>query len=239
MKTLSLALLCLATVLFQPRASAQIPVTTEYFVFKISATIPCSTFVPSPTIEGYDKIVKRTFKTNDLINLALGQPLTTKIDPKHPVYLALATTFENHQMTPVSKIVIYDPAAMGAARFKTTVMTLTTLDYINAQSAKRNGGVGVGTGKFVAATLGDPAKYGLLETEIAASGAASGPFSTFMNVPGIGNTQVPRPSVGTASAQGRLKFNTTDAAGTTTVYSGIFTRASFILSAKLLGVVEE
>lgn len=239
MKTLSLALFGLAAFLLSSRASAQVPIPTEYYVFKISATIPCSIVVPPADIEGYDKIVKRTFKTNDLINMALGQPLTTKIDPKHPVYLALATTFEDHQVTPASKIVIYDPAASGAARFKTTVMTLTTLDYINAQGPKRNGGSGVGTGKFVAATLGEPAKYGLLQTEFAGSGLASGPYSTFVDLPGMGRTQVPRPSVGTAAIQGRLKFNMTDAGGTTTVYDGLFTKASFVLSAKLLGVVEE
>lgn len=235
-KTLLLVALLICVLVKAPALRAQAPQT--YFIFKGSVTIPSTVLVVGQG-NAFDKLVKKTFTTNDIVNLALGRKLGSKVDPAKEIF-ALATYFEdsNRPITnPISKVVIYDKTASGPARIKAVVATLDSLDFVNAYQATRNTGLGYATGKLVAATQGDPAKYGLLQTAITGSGLVSGGHST-LPTPQNGFQQKATTMLGTITFEGRLKFNTTDASNVTTVYDGIFNRGVMMFSGKLLDSVD-
>src|SRR4051794_19044199 len=101
MKTLLFTIVAAFTVcLASERAMAQ--AAGQHGVFKATITIPVARVVIGTDA---DAIVTKTLTSNDVINLALGRPLGTKIDAKHEV-LAGDITFEDaNGGTPLSKLV--------------------------------------------------------------------------------------------------------------------------------------
>ncbi|MEQ1861609.1 MAG: hypothetical protein ABMA13_16945 [Chthoniobacteraceae bacterium] len=227
MRTLRLAV---ATVLFllalSPLACAQ--ATHTFYIFKISATIPVSVTTINFDI---DRIATTKLKTNDLINLALGQAPGTRLDSD--LFLAMSLTFHPSGDPVLSKMIVCDSSQTGPALVKTVVATLDTLDYDVAFLGGRRKGSGVGTGTFMTTTLGNPSKFAILASSFTGSGLSSGPLSKQQFSP-------PRVSpVATATIQGRFKFRTTDRNNVTTDINGIVTRAAFKLSGKILGTYVE
>lgn len=227
------AVLATLATLVPDRAAAA---SQDYFIFRASITIPATT-VSIGEGANFDKLVKRTFKTDDVINLALGRAPKTKIEKT--LMLAVATYFEDGDRpiaNPISRLVVYDKAAMGPNRIKAVVARLDSLDYVNAYQKSRNSGLGFATGHLVATTLGEPAKYGLLETTVTGSGLVSGGHSTIPTQQNNFQQQFTT-EIGSVTFQGHLKFNTTDSGGTTTVYDGLVSRGILMFSGKLVDTV--
>jgi hypothetical protein len=75
-----------------------------------------------------DKVVDTKLKEKDLINLALGRPLGTKIDKKTEV-LGAALTSEGPSNTPLARLIVFDPTQGGSAGVKALVAAATHLDF--------------------------------------------------------------------------------------------------------------
>lgn len=148
-------------------------------LFAAAATIPVREVKPG------DELVSKTLKGADLINLAMGRPLGTKIDPKKEV-LALAVVSEGpgDVAMPATRVIVYnpDPAVMNDAdHVKATVFTLSTLSYDAALVSGKPTGQGIGTAAVVATPPvapdpgGDSTKNALFATtlNVAASAVAT------------------------------------------------------------------
>ena len=146
---------------------------TTYYVFKVTASIPVVRLVHPTQDPAF--VDRRTLLTNDVVNLALGRPLTTHVDPKTAV-LALAMTFEQHSTSsPLSKLIVFDPSQNGANQVVTVIATLSNLDWDSVATKTINSGQGLGNGQFMATTLGTPGKNGFLSSTFNGSGVCSGP----------------------------------------------------------------
>jgi hypothetical protein len=139
-------------------------------VFKAQVTLTAQMVV---TGSSADIIVQKKLGTNDIINLALGRPLGTKVDTNKEV-LALEAFFETHGATPLSQLIIYDTTQNGIAGIVVVVATLDKLDWQNAYEKTVNAGFGVASGTIKATTLGTPASNGFLDSPFWASGSGSG-----------------------------------------------------------------
>jgi hypothetical protein len=205
-------------------------VTNDFGIFKVAANVQVSMVIIST--DGPDVIVKKALASSDFINLALGRPLGTKINPKTEV-LAAAVTFETHGAPPLSKLIVCDPSQDGVNQVKTTIATLSELDFQNAYENRRNVGFGYGKGNIVATTLGDPAKNGFVASTFQVSGGGGG-----VHLDPRQNNENARP-IGSGNLQGPLKFIVTDKKNETTTFNGIVTRGTFTLSGKTIGTYTE
>lgn len=123
MKTLVSLIALTLLVHMAPSALAQ----DTYTLFKAAASLTVTKVIPGDIDTNFnDSAVAKTLGTSDVINLALGRPLGTKVT----TMLAVAVVAEGPGMigTPKTRLVVYDPAAMGVTRIAATVATLTALD---------------------------------------------------------------------------------------------------------------
>lgn len=120
-----------------------------------------------------DILILRKLKNDDIVNLALGRPLGTKVD-KNTEILAMAGTFEDSGSTPISRLIVFDPSQNGLAQVKATVIRGTTLQFQSAYLGATSGDVGTGTATIQATTLGNFAQNGFLSTTIFGSGEGTG-----------------------------------------------------------------
>lgn len=233
MKTLHLVVFAAIAVSMIPvRVLAQVP-THTFYIFKVTGSIPVTIITDGVAPNFIDKVTTKTLKTNDLVNLALGQPLTTKLPAD--IFLAMSLSFEDLGQPVLSKMIVCDKSQTGPALAKTVVATLDSLDFRTAYLGARRKGSGYGSGKFVDSTLGDPAKWAILQSPFVGSGLSAGPLQkiSFTN-------PIPIVSpVATATLAGRMKFKNTDANNVTTTYEGIFPRAAFKLTGKIIATYDE
>lgn len=202
------------------------------YVFRVRASIPVVTIVND------EMTVRKTLTGNDIINLALGRSLSTRVNPQTEV-LALSTTFEDHDQhptpNPVSKLIVWNPAADPGNQVTVVVATLTSLDFDTAFGTRRQTGQGIASGKFLATALGDPAKNGFFESSISGSGSSAGPHIKYNQ-----NFQPLSVSpVGSAIFVGKLKFNLTDRDNVTTTFDGYALKGTLLLSGNAIGTFEE
>lgn len=195
---LSLAILCAAR-------SVGLAQTHDVGVFKATLSLPAQMVVIG-TGPDYDKVVRKTLKNNDIINLALGRPLTTKVNVKTEV-LAAAVSYESPTNAPVSQLVVYDPTQNGQAGVVTVVATLQTLEWQNAYGPGVNTGFGVASGTFLATTLGNPVENGFHASTFTGSGSGAGKHLYIVS-------DEKAAPVGTASIHSHLQFVYTDTQGT-------------------------
>ena len=173
-------------------------------VFRARLTLPVQMVQPNPA--AFDKVIRKTLNNSDIVNLALGRPLTTRVNPKTEV-LAAEVTYESHSNAPNSQLIVYDETQNGQAGVVAVVATLQTLDWQNAYERTLNAGFGIGTGTINATTNGTPAQNGFIAS--AFQGAASCSGRHLFSVGESHATPLARGSV-----EGHLKFVYTDSKGT-------------------------
>jgi hypothetical protein len=204
---------------------------TDFMVYKVSVKIVAQMDVPGPN---FDTLVIKKLGNGDVINLALGRPLGTKIDAG--VLLAGAGDFEPHTTnSPVEKLIVFDPSQNGVAQVVATVGVATSLTYQGgAVSSSKGQGSGFGSGTILDTVLGTPAQNGFLTTTLNGGGQASGGHL------GVAGGNIVFPSIsGVGSASGPIKFNFTDKLGTVTNFDGIILKAQGKVSGKPIGSFTE
>jgi hypothetical protein len=168
MKTLISFLALGLFTLLPHRASA----VDDYTLFKATVSLTVTKVIPSDFVNNIfsDVAVSKTLSTADVVNLALGRPLGTKVTST----LAVAVFVEGpgNVATPKTKLVVYDGTAQGAQKIAATVATLTGLNYeattpVKAAS-KGQGIVGV---QIVETTTGqDPANNKFFSSTLRGAG---------------------------------------------------------------------
>jgi hypothetical protein len=221
-RTLSLAL---ATAVLLGAAAAQ---ATDFMVYKVSLKVVAQMVTPGPN---FDVFVTQKLGNNDVINLALGKPLGSKIDKG--VILAGAGNFEPHGTTnsPVEKLIVFDPSQNGAAQVVATVAVATSITYEGgAASASKAQGGGFGTATVLDTVLGTPAENGFLSTTV--NGGAQGSGGHL----GVSGGNVVFPSIsGVGNAWGPIKFNFTDKNTNVIHFDGVILKAEGKVSGKPIG----
>jgi len=225
MKTAFLAIFTAALAfLHTPAANAQ----TSIFLFKVGATLPASMTVSSTTGQ---TIVSKTLRTDDMINLALGRPLATKVDPKTEV-LAAAVTYEISSGTsaPLSRLVVCNPQLSGTAKVVVTVAQLNSIEFATEETGLRITGFGIAGGTLNATTMGTPSQNGFVQSTFNGAGSCAGP-NTFGN-------QHPANAAGKGVVFGEFKFNYT-VNGVTTHFDGYVTDGKLTLTGNAIGMFNE
>ena len=190
--------LTLAAALFAPRPAAALD---TLYVFKASMKLPVQQVVVRPT-ENTDLILTRKIGEKELVNLALGRPLASKVDKKTEI-LAWAGTFENPSSSALARLIVFDPTQNGIAQVKATVMRLQTLDYATAYLGKTSGKVGFATIAVQPTVLGNPSADGFVDGTLNGSGTASGAHLAEIN-----GEFVPPSFNGKGIVGGRIHFKT-------------------------------
>jgi hypothetical protein len=131
------------------------------------ATITLPVRYAGTTPAGKHTILTKTLKSSDIINLALGRPLTTKVDAKSEI-LALSGNAASPGIG--SQIVIVNPTTRAKVA---AVFSLPTFDVIFANPPKDNAAVMYMLGNIQATTAGSPAQNGFDVTGISIAGAGN------------------------------------------------------------------
>jgi hypothetical protein len=161
-----------------------------------------------------------------IINLALGRPMSTKVNAKTEV-LAAEVFFESHSNAPQSQLIVYDPTQNGEAGIRVVVATLQTLDWQNAYENTINTGFGIATGTINATTLGTPAQNGFLTSTFYGGGAGSG-----KHLFSVGDAKAsPKANI---TVHSHIKFVYTDSKGAHN-FDGIISSGVGSLSGKPIG----
>lgn len=169
---------------------------TDFFVYSASFKLVLQ------MVTNGDVVLTRKLGNNEIINLALGRPLTTKVDKKTEI-LAGAGSYADHAAE--SQLIVFDPSQNGVGQIKAVVGTVTALDFSNAYLPAKSAGTGFGTAVFAATTHGNPAQNGFLLSTIQGGGQGSGNHDPFG-----GNAKIS----GKGDVHGRIRFTFTDAGGT-------------------------
>jgi hypothetical protein len=144
---------------------AQRAEATDFLIFALKVSLPVQ-------IVSGGQVVKRTLKEHDIVNLALGRPLGTKVDKKTEV-LAVASSYDGNDAI----VVVFDPSQNGLAQITTTVAEPTAVDVENAFLNSGRAGVGAATGTVKATMLGTPGQNGLLVSTLFGGGAGKSSFA--------------------------------------------------------------
>jgi hypothetical protein len=194
---------------------------TDFFVYSATFKLVLQMVTPD------DVVVTRKLGNAEIINLALGRPLTTKVDKKTEV-LAGVGSYSDH--ADESRLIVFNPSQNGIAQITETVGTLTALDFSNAYLPSKSAGTGFGTAVFAATTLGNPAQNGFLLSTVHGGGTGSGghdPFAT-------GTAKIS----GKGDLHGRIRFNVTDAGGTQ-LFDGFIVKGQAKVSGKSIGAFSQ
>jgi hypothetical protein len=130
--SMPLAAVALVAQVLLPRAAH----AADFLVFPVKISLPVQSVIIGFDL---DKVVKTTLKETDLVNLALGRPLKSKVDKKTEV-LAVALTTEGPSSSPRAQLIVFNPSLTGAAAVTAVVATATALDFDAVP-----GGLGQGT----------------------------------------------------------------------------------------------
>jgi hypothetical protein len=197
---------------------------TDFFVFKAGVTLPTNTVIERPS-EPTDTFLTRKIGNKELVNLALGRALGTKVDGKTEI-LALAITYDEEAEK--SRLIVFDPSQNGTAQIKATLATVDGLSLQCGFKSSSLGGWGTGSATFVETTIGDAAQFALLPSTLTggASGSGVSDFGKFGKVSGKG------------VLAGTFSFRFTDAGGTR-VFDGLVVNGKFKASGKPIGTFTE
>ncbi len=141
-------------------------------VFNVKILLPVLEVQVNPEI---DKVLTHKLANNEIVNLALGRPLDTKVDKETEV-LAAAVTFETEGQPPVSQLIVYDSTKTGQDGIVAVVGTMDMLEWQTAFLNKGRSGFGLARGKINATTHGTPAQNGFLESSVQGAGKCAGKF---------------------------------------------------------------
>jgi hypothetical protein len=168
MKTL-LPAIAGALLLCGSQAPAVQPAST-YTLFKATVSLTAVRLILGTMANDFiDKQESKTLATNDIINLALGNPLGTKVTTV--LMLAVFPEGPGSVPTPKTKLVVYDPAPGAVTKILATVATVSTLDYEAANGAAgAKKGQGIGGVQIAETTLGDFANNKFFATALRGAG---------------------------------------------------------------------
>lgn len=192
-------------------------------VFNVKILLPVLEVQVNPEI---DKILTHKLANDDIVNLALGRPLDTKLNKETEV-LAAVVTFETEGEPPVSQLVVYDTTKSGEDGIVAVVGTMDMLEWQIAYLSKDKSGFGLSRGKINATTHGTPAQNGFKESIVQGAGKCSGKYL----VPLEEADAAPK---GVVMIQGHVKYVYTDGQGTHTV-DGFVTNGLGKISGKPIG----
>jgi len=203
-------------------------------VFKVKILLPVLEVQVNPEI---DKILTHKLANDDIVNLALGRPLDTKVD-KNTEVLGAAVTFEDRPTetvpnpAPKSQLVVYDPTKNGAEGILTVVGEMDFVRFDTAFLNKGRSGFGAAQGTILATTLGDPSKNGFKESFVQGAGKCSGKFLFALESDADASPK------GVVMIQGQVNYVYTDGSGTHTV-NGFVTNGLGKVSGKPIGGWED
>jgi hypothetical protein len=195
----------------------------DFFVYSVKAKFIVRMVVVDFS-QQFDSVVEAKLDEKDVVNLALGRPLGTKVDKKTEI-LALATAFEGSSGSPLSKLVVFDPTKTGPARITRTVARATSLELESATAGTAVTGQGIATAEIQA--NGD-AEESLNVTAVLLTGSGKAPAP-----PGPDGTVSLKGAIG-----GRFSFTTTEGGETTTI-SGFVVNGKVSASGKSIGQFTE
>ncbi len=186
----------------------------DFFVFPVKISLPVRVVVGG-------KIITKKLKEKDIVNLALGRPLGTKVDKKREILAFSAARYPEDALE--ARLIVFDPSQNGLAQVTTVVAEPTVIDRDLAVLANGTQGFGSVTGEVHETTLGDPAKNALHATTLWMSGA--------------GKEKNHKGSVSGIVA-GRVSFTTTEK-GQTSTFSGFLVKGKAKLPVKLMGMYSD
>jgi len=189
---------------------------TDFFVFPVKVSLPVH------MVAG-NSIVKRTFKEKDIVNLALGRPLGTKVDKKTEILAVAGARFPED--LDKGRIIVFDPSQNGLAQITTEVVEPLVIDTESALLPKGKQIHGTMTGQVLetASGLGDPSKNALLPS----IGWASGD----------GKRKDDKGSLkGIVAGRGSCRITEN---GQTTTFSGLIVKGKVKISGKPIGMYSD
>jgi hypothetical protein len=195
----------------------------DFFVYAVKTKLTVRMVVVDFSME-FDSVVEAKLDEQDIVNLALGRPLGTKVDKKTEI-LALATPFEGPTGAPLSKLVVFDPTKTGLARITRTVARATSLEL---ESASANGAV---TGQGIATADIEPngdSEEALNATAVLLTGSGKVPATPSAD----GKITLK------GAVAGRFSFTKTEGGETTTI-SGFVVNGKVSASGKSIGQFTE
>jgi hypothetical protein len=195
----------------------------DFFVYPVKAKLTVRMVVVDFSME-FDSVVEAKLDDQDLVNLALGRPLGTKVD-KETEILALATPFEGSSGSPLTKLVVFDPTKSGLARITRTVARATGLELESATAGGDVTGQGVATAAIEA--NGD-SEEALNMTAVLLTGSGKAPTAAGPD----GKISLK------GAVAGRFSFTTTEGGETTTI-SGFVVKGKVSASGKSIGQFTE
>lgn len=192
----------------------------DFLVFPAKVSLGIRSIIVGVAV---DQLVKTTLKENDVVNLALGRPLGTKVDKTTEV-LAVALTTEGPSTSPLARLIVFDPSQSGVAAVKTVVAKTTALDFDFVPGGQGQGTV---TAVIEQTTLGTPAQNALHPSTVLATGVGTvGPLVP----PGLVKLK--------AIVNGRMSFDGL-VKGRPTAVDGIIVTGKAQVSGKLLGAFSQ
>lgn len=210
-------------------APARSQAAEDLFVWKVTAKIAAKMAVIGTEV---DRVALRKLSNDNIVNLALGRDLATKVD-KNTEVLAGVATFEKPTSSPLARIIVFDPTANGLAQVKAVVMRATNLDYQAAYLNSSSADFGVGTANVLATTLGNPALNGFLPTTLSVAAEGTG---SHLGPPDFSPLGVKIKVKGTLN--GRLTFNYTER-GAPFQFNGFIVKSEVKVSGKPIGMFTE
>ncbi len=193
--------------------------STDFVVYPVKVTLPVSILETSP---GGDSIAKKTLKEKDLVNLALGRALGTKVDKNTEILALQAARYSNDAGE--GRLVVFDPSENGMAQVTAVVAQPTSLDFDVAWIENGRRAHGFVEGTFVETTLGDPSKYAIHATDVWIGGGGKG----------VGEKK-PK---GKLVIAGRMSFTNTED-GVTTTYAGFIGKAKAVIAGEPIGMFSD
>lgn len=220
MKPFVIGIALLVQALLAPAAMA-----ADFFVYPVKASLTIREAEFDFDLER-DVLTEVKLKESDVVNLALGRALTTKVDKKTEI-LALATAFEGTTNTPLSKLIVFDPTKTGPARITRTVALAKTIDVESTAVPGAVEGQGIATADMQ--ENGD-ASYALHLTTFFVTGSGK----TSPTVPPGADGKI----TWKGTVAGRISLTKTDGGNTTTL-SGFAIKGKVAATGKSIGQFSE
>jgi|GEM_PF-5674538 len=176
----------------------------EFYVYPATVKLPVVRVVNNVT-------ETRTLVSADIVNIALGRPLGTKLD--RGKYLAL--TGNDNELAPAGSLVIFD-STMN--RIDTVIGNMSAINFLYDDDGRGAKATGVLTGTF--AEVGNPAvaKFFATSTLYFAGSSSAGPADPFDFRPsGRGSSTM---------VNGRIKCIFTPKDGTATAFEGLVVKGT-------------
>jgi hypothetical protein len=189
---------------------------TDFFVFPVKISLPVR-MVEVGTDPG--SIVEKKLTQKDVVNLALGRPLGTKVDKKTEILAVAGARFEENIQK--GRLIVFDPSQNGLAQIKVVVAQPIVIDREVALLEKGEQGQGTMTGQVL--EVGDPGENGLHATIgwVSGDGKRKEDKGTFKGI-----------------VAGRVSFNTTEN-GQTKTFSGYVVNGKVSVSGKPIGMYSD